>query len=198
MFTVSLERRGTKNQEEWKMILKSTLSFMLLLLSFCFLIPSWATKTVQTDSFLFTQDEAAKLNLSELEGREWSNYLDQHFTKYLSTRGAATKGPRIKVTYPSVKISDSGQTIETQSPTKLIVEFIENAFGGLVDMSTLEVIGKRGWFKKSLTEKLRPYVKGKVIQASDIKIPTGKFHLEVSIADRSGVKTVENYILVVR
>jgi hypothetical protein len=61
-----------------------------------------------------------------------------------------------------------------------------------------EVIGKKGWFQKSLTKTLKPYIRGTKIDASNIKVGNGKYHLYVSIADMAGVKTEENYILIVK
>jgi hypothetical protein len=116
---------------------------------------------------------------------------------YFRNKEAALAGPRIEIRYPHVKTTNFGQTIETRSPTKLNVAFVRGESGDPVDMSSLEVIGKKGLMTKKLTDKLLPYIKESEIEASDIKIPTGKFQLEVSIADTAGVKTVEKYILLV-
>lgn len=144
---------------------------------------------------LFTQEEAAELDLGQMSDKEWHSFANRTF---LATRGVSTKGPRIEIMRPTVKMAAAGPTIETQSPTDLIVSFEQSALGKPVDMETLSVVGKKGFFSKTLTEKLKPFVVGSQIQASNLTIPKGKFHLQVSIADTEGIETVENYLLVVR
>ena len=144
---------------------------------------------------LFSEEDAAALDLGQLPKTDWNRYVNRAFAP---KRGVSSKGPRIQFLQPSVTLAAAGPTIETQSPTELIVAFEERSTGAPVDMSTLEVVGKKGFFKKTLTDNLKPYIVGSQIKATDIKIPHGKFHLEISIADTAGAKTTENYLLVVR
>jgi hypothetical protein len=166
----------------------------MALLSLTLIIPACSLHHVQQNRFLFTQNEAAKLDLNQLPEKDWYRYVNQNF---IGSRGASMDGPRIEITYPPMTTTAFGQTINTFSPTRLNVAFIQNDTGKPVDMSTLKVIGKKGWFTKTLTDAIRPYVKGTNIEASGLNIPTGKFHLEVSVADTDGAKTIEKYILVV-
>jgi hypothetical protein len=62
-------------------------------------------------------------------------------------------------------------------------------------MGTLQVIAKKGFFKKSLTNRLKPYIQGTSLHARSVSIPAGKFLIQVSIADRGGIKTTETYLL---
>ncbi len=93
-----------------------------------------------------------------------------------------------------VTISKEGPTVKIQPPAKLVVFFFEGKSGKPVDMSTLKVVGKKWGFSNNLTERLKPFIVGQKIDAANVEIPSGKFHLEVSIADTSGMKTVANYI----
>jgi hypothetical protein len=147
------------------------------------------------DLILFTDQDAAQLDLDQLPEKESYSYFSQHI---FPTRTVSAKGPRIKFMQPPVTLAAKGPTLETQSPTDLIVSFGESSSGNPADMSTLEVVGKKGFFKKALTDKLKPYIVGSQIKATNIKIPNGKFHLQISIADTAGVETIANYLLVVR
>jgi hypothetical protein len=64
-----------------------------------------------------------------------------------------------------------------------------------VDMSSLEVSAHKGFFSKSLTATLRPFIHGKSLQVTNASIPTGRFLLDVSIADQAGNRTQETYRL---
>lgn len=169
------------------------LIFLFVLLPFFTF--SCSMKKDQSPKILIQTEDAAKLNLNELKGDDWDTYVNKYL---IGTRGLMTGGPRIEIKYPLVIDDDIVKKIETHSPTNLNVEFFKGPAGEQVDMSTLEVIGKNGWFKKSLTNKLKPYIRGTKIEASNIKIGKGKYHLYVSIADMAGVKTEEDYILIVR
>ncbi len=148
-----------------------------------------------SDNMLLSEEEAAELNLDQLPEKARYGYVNRYF---MVTRGNASNGPRIEIVRPSVTIAEAGPTIETQSPTEFFVSFEKSASGNPADMRTLKVIGKRCFFIKELTERLKPYIVGSKIKASNLKIPNGRFHLEVSIADTAGVETVEHYQLVVR
>ena len=64
-----------------------------------------------------------------------------------------------------------------------------------VDMSSLHVVAKKGFFSKTLTSRLKPYVNGTTLAAKGVKIPKGKFFIEFTIADQKGSKTTESYLL---
>lgn len=173
--------------------LSSGLIFLFALLSL-FMV-SCSMQNNPSPKILIRTEDAAELNLGELNGNDWDAYVNKYL---MDTRGTITNGPRIEIKYPSVIDDDIVKKIETHSPTSLNVEFFKNETGEEVDMGTLEVIGKKGWFQKSLTKKLKPYIRGTKLEASNIEIGRGKYHLYVSIADMAGVKTEENYILIVR
>jgi hypothetical protein len=129
---------------------------------------------------LFTQQEARELRLNE---REW-----RHMTK----ARALSMGPTIIVRRPPLTPGDI-PTIETQSPTALDVIF-EPRYAP-VRMDSLNVTARKGLFSKSLTELLRPYIRGDTIEVSRVEIPTGRFMLDVSIADTEGNATNTSYHL---
>ncbi|QTA82302.1 Uncharacterized protein dnl_46760 [Desulfonema limicola] len=175
------------------MLTKSVNPINCILMILVFSLCSCAI-THQPAESLFTQDEAASLDLNQLQGKSWDDYVNQNL---MGSRSAST-GPRIEIKYPLIKSTNSGPTIETTSPSDMSVIFTKRKDGNPVDMSSLEVVGKKGWLKQSLTDKFRPYIKGEEIKATNMPIPKGKFHLQVSIADTGGLKTVENYLLIVK
>lgn len=109
---------------------------------------------------------------------------------------AAAKGPLIEVKLPQVTQSGTGSLIQTATPTKLTVLFERNL--APVDMSSLQVVAKKGIFSKSLTERLKPYVQGNSLKVDQVEIPTGRFLIQISIADLNGRATAQNYELVVQ
>jgi hypothetical protein len=111
---------------------------------------------------------------------------------------SACQGPYIDIRYPAVITSDGRKIIEIQSPMRLDIAFVKREAGDSVNMNSLEVTGKKGWFSKRYTDRIRPYVDGNMINVSGVSIPSGTFYLQVSIADVAGVRTTEEYILVVR
>lgn len=177
---------------------KNILLYFLLIIFFLFLVPPFALTTKEPHTLLFSEEEADALDLSNLSKDDWSVYVNSHVNRSFGTRSLPAKSPKIEVVYPTVKLTESGQLVETQSPTKLIVNFVKPPAGEPIDMNTLEVTGRKGFLKKSLTNKLKPFIEGTTLEASKIKIPSGKFHLEVSISNLAGERTVENYVLVVK
>lgn len=181
------------------------ISFLIFLFVFSSFAYSFETQN-STAEMLFTPQEADKLDLSGLKGEEWDLYVNTNMglpegkyqPKGLYKIKGTDNGPKIKITYPLVQETIDGPRIETRSPTKINVIFLQNELGNPVDMTTLEVIGKKGFFTKKLTDKFKPYISGTTIEVPPIKVPKGKFHLKVSIADAQGLKTLENYLLVVK
>ena len=129
---------------------------------------------------LFTSQEARELRLNE---REWRHGARQR---------ALAMGPKIVVRRPPLMPGDI-PTIETQSPTDLLVIFEPR--DSPVSMDSLNITARKGLFSKSLTELLRPYIRGDAIEVSRVEIPTGRFMLDVSIADTKGNTTSTSYRL---
>jgi len=105
-------------------------------------------------------------------------------------------GPRIVFWSPSVTNADAEPTIETLTPTDFDIRF--EATQAPVDMHSLQVWARKGLFTKSLTPLLQPYIHGTSLQANAVKIPVGRFRLEMEIADIAGAKTAATYRLEVR
>jgi hypothetical protein len=129
---------------------------------------------------LFTPREARKLRLTE---HEW---------RHVSKARALSAGPQIIVRPPPVMPGDI-PTIEAQSPTDLDVVFEPS--NAPVRMDSLNVEARKGFFSKSLTELLRPYIRGDSIEMNQVEIPTGRFMLDISIADTNGNITDTSYRL---
>jgi hypothetical protein len=143
-----------------------------------------ATQVAPGHLVLLDNRDAVKLRLTN---REWRDVPRE--------RGIQV-GPRIVVKSPPISQSDGVPTIETTSPTTLSVAFDDDR--SPVDMSTLEVSAHKGFFSKSLTAMLQPYIRENALEVSNASIPTGRFLLEVSIADQAGNRTDETYRLEVR
>jgi hypothetical protein len=62
-------------------------------------------------------------------------------------------------------------------------------------MTSLQVKARKGIFKKSLTERLQPYIQGTSIVAQKVKMPSGQFIIEIDIADQEGARTFQRYYL---
>ena len=138
--------------------------------------------TVHAEALLlFGEDDAQQLRLSEQEMID----LRPPLTRKL------VLGPGIQIKKPSTQDTDGGDTIVTLTPMNLLVEFVETI--APVDMESLEVKVKKGWFSKSLTDKLKPYVKGTTIEANNLKVPEGRYLIEFSVADSNGTETKATY-----
>jgi hypothetical protein len=129
---------------------------------------------------LFTPQEAHDLRLAP---GEWAK---------ISRSRAISLGPQIVIKSPRI-VAGEVPTIEAQSPTALDVRFEPRA--APVRMESLDVEARKGFFSKSLTEMLRPYIHGDSIELSKVEIPSGNFMLDISIADTSGNVTEASYRL---
>jgi len=129
---------------------------------------------------LFTLEEAAKLRLEEGDA-------------FPDVERGSSEGPRIVIRKPQVIAGKGHRTIETASPTDLTVHFEDN--GAPVDMQTLEVTARRGFFSKSLTPLLKPFLRGTTLEASKLEVPSGSFMVEIAIADSRGNRSEDLYEL---
>ncbi|MFC1580143.1 hypothetical protein ACFL4N_04460 [Thermodesulfobacteriota bacterium] len=159
---------------------RKTWSFFLFVFLFLSTL-SLAQKAGAEEAFLFTAKEAEQLRHTE---GEWEVF---------QTTRASSDGPRVLVQRPELKGTKDDPLIETASPVDLFVTIEKNK--APVDMESLEIKAKKGWFSQSLTKKLRPYIQGTVIEAKGIKVPSGKFIIQITISDSDGAKTIAAYRL---
>ena len=147
-------------------------------------------------NLILTQQEASQLNHTD---SEWQTFMGVWIaTKrsgdlYYANAEPSDNGPVIIIQVPEAEGGSDIPTIETTTTTDLLIEFQDRMTP--VDMGTLQVIAKKGFFKKSLTNRLKPYIQGTSLHARGVNIPAGKFLIQVSIADRVGIKTTETYLL---
>lgn len=161
--------------------MKKTLHFFLVaaLLAAVLAVPSMSAAGSLS---LFSADEAKDLTLDDAE---WD-------------KGVASKGigfgvgPKIVFEAPEVKDTDNGQIIESPSKLSLLILFKDGI--AQVDMKTLNIRARKGWFSKNLTERLAPYLDGNTIKADNVEIPSGRFKLEIKIADAQGNESVQEYL----
>lgn len=135
----------------------------------------------QMTAVLFTPEETQALQLTE---HEWLLPVSQP---------TSSLGPRIVLQYPSVKRNGRVPVIETDTPAMFRVLFEPNS--APVDMSSLQVRARKGFFKKSLTGFLKPYIHGTMIEAQNLQFPSGKFMIEIDISDHDGQSTSQSYYL---
>lgn len=139
---------------------------------------------------LFTAEEAERLRLLD---EEWK-IVDGILTR---RQALSTRGPLIAVRSPSVQPTKPIPTIETTTPIHLAVHFM--AHGAPVKLQTLEVCGKSWGFQRCFTDKLRPYLNANTnsLDVPNLDIPTGRYVIEIRIADTKGRETVAFYKMAV-
>jgi hypothetical protein len=180
----SSAQRPVRDGERASAVLMRTVAAVLVFgVTISFFLGSATSTAVEEPGqvVLLDQSDAGRLRLTE---HEW---------RHVSLARGLQVGPRIIVESPPLHTSDGVPTIETTSPTNLSVSFEDER--SPVDMSSLEVSAHKGFFSKSLTVMLRPFIHGKSLQVTNARIPTGRFLLEVSIADQAGNRTQETYRL---
>lgn len=148
-------------------------------------VPPGSARPVQKPGLaLFTEDEAKELRMSE---QEWPR---------IGRTRAVSAGPRIVVENPEVKETSDGPTIEARTPTSLLMLFEQTR--APIDMGSLHIDARKGFFTKSLTGLLKRYVHETTLRVEDLTIPEGRFLVVVQIADTHGVGTVAKYRLRVK
>jgi len=154
---------------------------VFLLVSLLFVTCLLHVTIATAENFLLFPGEATELQLTETE---WN-------MPPITTRGAGF-GPIINFKTPTPKNTDN-PTLETTSPADLIILFQQN--GAPVDMASLEITAKKGFLKRDLTERIRPYIQGTSVVATDLQVPKGKFKIQIIIADIKGNQTSTEYRL---
>jgi hypothetical protein len=180
---LSTSRRNRGRVGDCGSTLQTYILITVLFADAAFIGHVWAAETRHQKVVLFTAQEARGLRLTI---REW-----RHFPR---TR-ALSVGPHIVVRQPPV-VAGEIPTIEARSPTDLDVIFEPGQ--APVQMDSLHVEARKGLFSKSLTDLLRPYIRGDRIEVTNLEIPSGRFMLNVSIADTNGNTTAASYLLEVR
>ena len=137
------------------------------------------------------QDDAELVLLTNSEA-EQLRITDADLMLPVSTP-ITSDGPRIVLRRPDITGTGKTPTVTTSSPTDLTVIFERNR--APIDMDSLQVKARKGIFKKSLTKRLQPYIQGTSIVAQKVKMPSGKFIIEIDIADQEGVRTFQRYYL---
>ena len=174
-----------------------TRSLIILALSIISVAIGLKISHASEELHFFTTEEAKKLSLSE---KEWNqliieSHIGMHDNKLIPSSSISKKGPEIIIKTPPFEVDNTGITIETYSPTDLIISFIKT--GSAIDIESLKVVAKKGFFSVSLTDRLKPYMEGTSINAKKIKIPKGKFLIQISIADLNGVETTKTIRMIV-
>ena len=150
---------------------------------------------------LLTEEQAKKLHLTEEEAQNlWlmNEERGNLWQPYGMSKSITGGGPIIEFRNPSIVVQgDKIPRIETSTPLDLHIVF-ESAGDTEVDMNTLKIMVKKGyWPDVEYTKKLRPYVKGTTLQAESVEIPTGRFRIQLEIADQNQNKTilVSNWVI---
>lgn len=140
----------------------------------------------QTTVAWFSETDAEALRLTE-----------EDITILSAQSKAFTQGgPEIKWVFPQLS-GDAGMTKDKRvaftSPSSLTIEFKKTMSD--IDFNTLDVRGRKFGFSKSVTEHVRPYLNGNVMDAKNVELPKGKFLVEVEIHDVEGRKTVRPFFV---
>lgn len=144
-------------------------------------------QTAPADDFmLLSFEEAKELTLDDAEWEKGGTPKSLGFGV----------GPKIVFESPSVKETDKGMLISSPSQMDLLVLFKDGI--SPVDMETLNIKAKKGWFSKNLTKRLEPYLLGPSIRANNVKIPSGRFKLEIKVADKDGNESIQEYLCEIR
>jgi len=162
----------------------------LLFIGIIITVSGLAQAEYHLDRFaLFTPAEALQLRMSTRELEDFQQNL--FFSRDCEAGEAPTAGPYIKVQNPRIDPQLCPPAITCTSPLDLSVLFETNQ--APVDMESLEVSARKGFFSTSLTLRLRPYIHGTGIFAENIEIPAGCYCITFSIADAQGAETVRTY-----
>ena len=107
-------------------------------------------------------------------------------------------GPRIHLESPPLRQDAEGQEIaetEANAEAKLMAIFSEK---DKVDMGKFEMEIRNGNHLVSLTDRLRPYVTENRLDARHLRIPPGRFNIDIRIEDKQGHAAEKSYLWVVR
>lgn len=162
--------------------MKKTVCLILFVSLMCLPVYLQAANTFM----LFSLEEANELRLDDAEWEEGGQPKAIGFGV----------GPKIIFESPVVKETDKGLLIDAPSQMDLLVVFRDGV--SPVDMETLEIRARKGWFSKNLTKRLQPYLEGKSIKAENVKIPSGRFKLEIKVADAAGNESLQEYLCEIR
>ena len=164
------------------------LLFVLLGIVWLAVSRPFEAQTTPSRLFLLTEEEAAQLRLSGEPDRLLKSDPSQKALKLSSS------GPRIVFERPNIVDENTAlPTVAVTTPLDLLIAFEPNREA--VDMDSLEIRAKKGWFTRSLTSRLKPYIAGTTLAAQNLGIPTGTYRIEIEIADRAGAQTVRAYYL---
>ena len=105
-------------------------------------------------------------------------------------------GPRIHLESPALRQDAEGQEIaETEAEAKLVALFADK---DKVDMGKFEMEVRNGNRVLSLTDRLRPYITENRLDARHLRIPPGRFEIDIRIEDKQGRVAEKNYLWVVK
>ncbi len=91
---------------------------------------------------------------------------------------AKPQGPQIVLRQPApIDASSAMPTIRTATPADVRIDFESQR--APVDMDSLQVWARKGFFKKSVTHRFRPYIRGNALVAEDLKLSVGRFVIRV-------------------
>jgi len=174
--------------------LKFKLSYLFILMMFLAAATHGIAQPPGNFMFL-SPEEASSLRMTDEDlweiRAEHQKEAERMLTRAMPVN--VIKGPQIIIQTPEVSESTDVPTIVANSPTNLMIEFKESV--NPVDMESLSVVVKKGFFSVRLTSRLQPFIKENAIRAKNIEIPEGKFYIEVSITDQKGIETSEEYVL---
>ena len=92
-----------------------------------------------------------------------------------SSKPTSPEGPTISIASPTHNATYEG-------PFPIKVEFLPGPKGYEVDISSLKLEYKKAW-GIDITDRVRDYIQGSVIDVKESELPTGRHTVEIEIAD---------------
>lgn len=169
-----------------------------LLLAFIFLFFFSSSGNTEA-SALFSDNELEKLKLSQ---EEWTTELKQYQKTVKAKRDVHPYTTADKLRFdkenelgPVVSIVDPtpvGEVYRSAAPVRLLV-YLKSRVAP-IDIDSLRVKGKRGFFSLNITDRMKPYMRQPsegenadyVIDANIPKLGAGHYVLTLSLADMQG------------
>lgn len=111
-----------------------------------------------------------------------------------ATARGLSAGPRVTVLSPApdTRIADNDEiTVE--------VAFEPSDSGAAPDMSTLEVVVRKGWFGRDITDLVEPYLQDTRLYAPAVSMGghTGEFEFHIAVEDEAGEKGEEVFLITI-
>jgi hypothetical protein len=122
-------------------------------------------------------------------------------------RGLGNKNQfQTNLSIPIERKEPAGPIVEVKKPEEnktyknsidILVEILKNPLGGNINMSSLKIIYLK-IFEIDITDRVRPYIKGEKIEASNIEFPSGEHSFKILVMDSEEKETSQHFAFVIQ